>query len=273
MTPSESGDQDALKRLGALRQQIASHPAATALQELRAFELALTDVFGGNVQELIGLLEQAANDPALAMELVQNVRRPDVRDEFHGRLSQRLHNYLASALTLVDHSRRLLVGSSLEASAQFVDVKAGLLANREIWFMQDLRNFTLHRTLPWFGHTVHVIDNKLSPDTMESDVELSVAQLRAWNRWRPKSVQFLEEQGSALPLRPLVKRHAELVYSFNAWIHDRLSAEIDLEEVNQLVIEANAVLTGGDYEEAWRLSIPRWLRDEEDGPTRGSVLS
>ena len=59
-----------------------------------------------------------------------------------------------------------------------------------------------------------------------------------------------------MTIRPVVKRHAELLLDLNAWLLNELSnanAQA-LDEVNALVVARNAILTGGDLAEARRIS-------------------
>jgi hypothetical protein len=49
------------------------------------------------------LLDEASTNEELAVELIQNARPPIVRERFHAVATQRLHNYLASAQSLVEH--------------------------------------------------------------------------------------------------------------------------------------------------------------------------
>ena len=100
-------------------------------------------VFLPNWREILALLDRAANDGALAMELVQNVRAPTVREQFRAQTIQRLHNYVAGTATLIDHSRRLMKGRSGTIVSEFETMKTSLEQNPEVPFVKDLRNFTL----------------------------------------------------------------------------------------------------------------------------------
>ena len=63
-------------------------------------------------------------------------------------------------------------------------------------------------------------------------------------------------------------RHVQLVLGLNAWLHRELSQENDpaLEEVNELIIERNQVLTG-DRQEAERMSQLQSRQDLGGSPT------
>jgi hypothetical protein len=211
------------------------------------------------------LLEQAAVDIDLAIELVQNVREPKKRREFQAAAAQRLHNYLASTMTLVDHSRRLMRYRSGPIADEFNKRKSAVLSNLEVPFLQDLRNYTLHRTLPALSHHLSMNNVNTAAAEMTSEVELSVDTLQRWDGWTASSRSFLKTSVDAVQLRPVVRRHGELVYELNAWLLNALAEanEPALADANELVVERNAVLSGGDRETAREMSVAPWQRDPD----------
>jgi hypothetical protein len=238
-------------QLDDLQRRIQEHPAHVEYWRCQGLKQTL-NVFQVNAGELMALLEQAATDAELAMELVQNVRPPEARDAFRLAVLRELHNYVASAMTLVDHSRRMMRDRSGPIADELEARKEAFLANPEVKFVQDLRNFTLHRELPPLGHRVSM-QNLNTPDaTMVSEVQLSVESLSSWDGWAPTSVEFLNQQGDAVELRQVIERHRELVIEINAWLLNELvDANADsLDEVNELIVERNAVLAGVSIEEA-----------------------
>ena len=230
--------------------RITEHPAYREYLEIRALERSIVGVLVPNLRELVGLLDAAATNPDLAMELIQNVREPTVRERFHAQLTQRLHNYLASAQSLVDHVRRLVRGRQDPFLQQFERRKAELLANPEVPFMINLRNYMLHRTLPGFAHTLSVTEVNTPNQRMESEVELGVAELLEWDGWTAPARKFLKAQGEVLRLRPVVKTHGKLLFELNTWIHDELAKANDpqLDEVNELIDRRNRILSGEHQE-------------------------
>src|ERR1700678_3235248 len=96
--------QDNSARLREAERRIERHPGYQEYLLCLAFERSLTAVFIPNWKELLVLLDQVATDPSLALEMVQNVRPPDVREKFQSDTTQRLHNYVAGTMTLVEHS-------------------------------------------------------------------------------------------------------------------------------------------------------------------------
>jgi hypothetical protein len=252
----EEGNDDQSEELRAAKRRIEEHPGYKEYRELEALERSIIGVFVPNLHELVALLDAAATNEELAIELVQNVREPVVRDEFHAQVTQRLHNYLASAQSLVDYVRRLIRGRTGKITEEFERRKAETLRNLEVPFMVDLRNYTLHRTLPFLGHRLSLTQISTPEQKMESEVQLSTAQLLAWRGWSSDGRAFLEQSGEAVFLRPVVKRHGQLLLGLNSWLHNELSRANDpaREEANELVVDLNTILTGGDRETAERRS-------------------
>jgi hypothetical protein len=225
-------------------------------------------VFVPNLHELVRLLEAPSKDYGLAIELVQNVHDDTVRQRFNAETTQRLHNYLASTMSLVEHSRRIMRKRTGSSANEFESRKASLLSNDEAPFMMDLRVFTQHRTLPWLANTLSGLRPNTADAPWTSEVELSVADLFKWSGWAAQSKRFLTEQGDAVLLRPVVRKHGELMYELNSWLYSALAAENAeaLEEVNRLVVERNAVLLGAGFEEAKKWTEARMRERSQPGP-------
>lgn len=251
------GDDESFREeLREAGRRIGQHPGYREHRALEVLERSLKGVFVRNRDELLTLLESAAIDWRIAFELVQNVREPTVRDRFYSELTQRLHNYLASSTSLEDHVRALMDGREGPLVDEFEQRKAKALENVELPFIKDLRNFTHHRTLPFFAHTVSMTGVNTPEQAMESEVQLNTVDLLAWDGWRSASRTYLESLEEVVVLRPVVRRHAELMIELNVWLLHALAKanEPALEEVNALVVARNAILTCGDLEAAEELT-------------------
>lgn len=245
---------DWLEQLRAAERRILEHPAYTTYQEIEGLRRSLHAVFIPNWMELVELLQLAATNEGLAFELAQNVRAPVVRDQFETLLTRRLHNHLASTMSLVEHVRRVMRGQSDPIASQFNLLRGEVATHPEISFMQNLRNYVLHHGLPFLGHHLAVTNVNSSEQTVESEVKLSCSGLLEWDGWTAQSSAFLSASDEALGLRQIVIKHGELVKDLNLWLIGRLQAdnESGLEVVNELIIEYNAILSGVDLETARR---------------------
>ena len=223
------------RRLAAAEERIYSHPAYVEHQEVEALAQAIGGVFVPNGNELIGLLAAAATNEELAVELVQNVRAPTVRDEFQARTVRALHNYLASSASLVDHVRRLMRDREGEIAERFKRGKKEVLQHPEMTFVHDLRNFTLHRKLPFLSHSFSItrVDGEDRME-VESEVLLSTQELLAWDKWTSASRRFLASFDNGVPLRPIFSTHLMLMVNLNALLCNALGNAIDYDEINEL---------------------------------------
>jgi hypothetical protein len=228
--------KEKLKEAG---RRIGEHPGYKEILELDALNRSLSGIFVPNFKELLSLLEEASTNPLLAGELIQNVRKPTVRDRFQLDLTRSLHNYLASSHSLVDHVRRLMRHREGPIAEEFLRRKQELLQNPEVPFMADLRNFIVHRTIPFFAHRFGSKSGQ-----MDSEVELETVELLEWDGWSAPAKAYLKAQGHAVAIRPVIKKHGQLILELNAWLHKELcmaNAEA-LKEVNKLIAIRNAVL-------------------------------
>ncbi len=239
------------ERLRAAERRIFEHPAHKAYLECLAFERTIT-VFTANLRELMALLDQAATDHGLAFELIQNVHKPVVRDGFNALVTQRLHNALASTGSVADHAIRIRRKRAGELAAEYDRRLADLRKHPEIAFIRRLRDYTLHRELPFLGHTLTLNAINTPGQTMQSEVELSVSELLQWKKWGTVLEAFLQHHGRGLPLRSVLRRHGDLVTAFNIWWLTELANENAprMDELNELVVARNAELSGDDLETA-----------------------
>jgi hypothetical protein len=91
----------------ALEARIAVDPGACFVR--RREELARgVAVWGSNTKELIRHIRLGESNETLQIELIQNLHGTEVRDRYFAKLDQKLHNTLASAVTLVEQTRPFL---------------------------------------------------------------------------------------------------------------------------------------------------------------------
>lgn len=250
--------EDAVKRRLAVERQLRTHPVYIEYHELKAFEQTLVGVYMANGRDLANLLAAASENEELAIELMQNVRDRSKADAFMAVLARALHNYVASSATVGDHSRRLIERKKGPIAEEFEQRKQEAMRNPELPFIKDLRNFMLHRKLPFMGHSFKLTRTSDGNMTMKSEVRLSVEELLEWRKWNAPARKFLESRDDdGVPLRPLIDRHALIMRELNIWLWRTLSEAQDLTEVNDLVVQRNALLAGVDIETAERMTENR----------------
>lgn len=240
-------------RLDDVQRRMREHPGYREHMACEELARTVNAVLVRNLDELLALLAQPTWDQTLAVELFQNMYRPDAREAYEAAVTQRLHNYVAGAATLVDHTRRLMKRRTGAIAEEFERRKGEVIAHPEILFIKDLRNFVLHQAHPFLGHTVRILDPE-GPATGE--IELSATNLLGWNGWKAPARGFIKSQPESFALRPIVLRHGQLMVSLHNQLHKELTEAntADLEDANRLVVEGNAILSGMDPEAAKRLT-------------------
>lgn len=249
--------------------ELRQHPGWVEYGRCEAIRWSLTAVFEPNLHELLALLDAASTNQVLALQLIQNTAAPVVADAFHRELAQRLHNYLAAATSLIDHVRRLMRGRTGAIAAEFEQRKRALYANAEVSFVQDLRNYAVHRSLPVTGHKVAMRQG--AEPAFESEVTLSIPHLLEWGKWTARSRDFLAQQGTSLALRHVIRRHGSRMRDLNAWLYNSLSSanEAALTDANRLVVAVNAHLMGVSLDEAERHTRRMTERRHLPAPKQG----
>jgi hypothetical protein len=260
-------------RLEAAQRRIIEHHGYKEKELYDGLARTMYAVFMPNRDELVALLDRAKNDPELAIELFQNMWRPNIRMQFEGAVMRALHNYVASAMALVEHTRRIMRDRSGPIVDEFERRKLAVLDHPEIQFIQNLRNYVLHRSLPFIGHEVRVQPEPGVDAT--SEIRLSTRELRAWDKWSAAARRLIDSNEDELALRPIVDVHAALVIDLNEWLIEALSKANSetLAEVNRLVDESNAILGGVDIDEARRITAAVTARRKQPKPTAEPPVS
>lgn len=148
-------------------------------------------VFVRNTTELIDLLKTPATDIAVSLQLMGDDR--EATASFWEELDQRLHNQLASAVSLIDHTRRLLDYYEADVPtlvAEYQRQNAVVTGMDEASFLRDLRNYLLH-----YGSPPVIQSLSLGPagdtGTTGHSIKLSAARLGEWDGWKSRSRSYL----------------------------------------------------------------------------------
>jgi hypothetical protein len=150
-----------------------------------------------------------------------------------------VHNYLAAAKTLVDHTRTL-VNDWYKRTDFLVEykeqVKARFADNLLPGFIEDLRNYALHYSLPITGLRLHVTtDPETKTQTERVTFYIERATLLRWSNWS-KGREFLQKADKEIGIEQLSDEYFQLVLSFHSWMHQRLEEihAADLHWLNEM---------------------------------------
>lgn len=186
-------------------------------------------IFGGNFKELSKALLHFENLKN-ALDLMDQDNR-EATEEYHNEISRLLHNFLASAKMLVDHTR-VFINKFYNGTRIFQfygnKVKSEFENDGLCKFIHELRNFILHQGLPYTGLI-------LRPD-LETTVFLDRDLTLDWDGWTALSRNYLESQPERMRVYDFVNAYTQKVYVFNHWLNLKIKEyhKTDLDELDSL---------------------------------------
>lgn len=227
---------DDFRGLRQLLDEIEQHPgtqASRAWDSLRRIHSVLL----GNQAELTALLDTLErNEGGLAVEVIQNVRRSQVQEAFGNEMTRRLHNYVASVKTLVDHTRNLM--------RQYHGTPAGLEYDQRVKdlvdapivpLMQKLRDYFLHYKIPPYGVQMS-FDNGTGTETFSCF--LNRPKALDFSDWPAAARRYLEEHNDdRISLQAIVLEYADAIESLYRWLYAQFEVlhSDDIDAVNKLI--------------------------------------
>jgi hypothetical protein len=184
-------------------------------RNLQALQFSF-QVFEGNFAEVVKLLEPL-EDPR---ECLLMYAAPDKRENLDNLIldtKRLLHNFLASAKSLVDHTR-VIVNRLYPEDHEF-----------RIEYQKKLNQ---DYTLP-----VLALKISFSSDSNEfnSTLQINVAILKKWDKWGG-SRAYLEPLEHGLPVIALASEYYILIQDFYAWLSDRQSDihQVDFDNLEKM---------------------------------------
>lgn len=188
-------------------------------------------LFKRNYDELVYHLDHL-NDPRESLFMYSSEQRENL-ERLIDETSRLFHNFLASAKSLVDHTRVIVnrLYFNQEFKKEYDKKLAGELANNPVQkFVQRLRNYTQHYTLP-----IPELEIEFAEDIAMS-VRLDVELLKQWDGWDKISMSYLKESGDSLCLISLSNKYFVLVEQFYQWLTERQTQlhKSDLENLQKM---------------------------------------
>lgn len=188
------------------------------------------EIFRRNSIELLTFL---GNPPSFSFQFLPDEEARIQKIESDTESLRRIHNYVASAKTLIDHYRRIK-SKYLQSDSQskydelikddFTHPRAQLIIN--------LRNFMLHVDLPSICNRVKWMEGS-------SRIALLPDRLLQWKKWSSGVKGYLRSltnQEEYLLLEELVAEYNEKTNRFSAWLLDEIVScnHNDLENVYKI---------------------------------------
>ena len=175
--------------------------------------------FIGNEQELVDKLSQHADFRSM-LELAGPGNQSKLQSELR-ELIRLLHNYVASVMSLVDHSRRIapkLFEEGQHLSIYQDRIESQFTHDPMSQFLQELRNYVLHFANP---PARHVAD--FDPGHLKSvGIKLDCRELLRWKGWNKYSRTFINSCDRSIALAEIVPEYGEKVRALYAWFEEHV---------------------------------------------------
>ena len=201
-------------------------------------------VFSQNYNEIRDALS-SYEKPEFALE-ISRVGNQKKLDAFLRELIRRLHNYLASAMSLVDHTfvlvKDLYKGKPFQKEYHRERHRSFDLSP-EYQFVQQLRNYALHESIVDAMATTH-----WDKDTgLDTSIRLQLQRLKAWTGWTGPAKKFVRAAPNDLRLLDLVESYTSAVRQFYDWLSKR-QGEMHKDDFDELktLQEGYRKLVAGD---------------------------
>jgi hypothetical protein len=160
-------------------------------------------------------------------EVFMELWREDNRTRLEGFLDEvtrLLHNFLAGAQSLVDHTRvfknKMYKGHRFKKGYQ-EKVDRDLKHSPIVCFVQDLRNYVLHKQLPIASAQLSLKGGGGTITELDNTIKLDVNELREWNKWKPESRVFLDSLDDKVQIREVAEKSEGAIRAFYQWFGEQ----------------------------------------------------
>ncbi|WP_142716147.1 hypothetical protein [Fodinibius sediminis] len=241
-------------------------------QEIEELERKTAEVSGAEVIGKINRLEYshqlfARNHKHLVDILEGVVEKPEIRDRIFSRkfrwksdllfreISFRLHNFVASAKSLVDHSRRVYT-KVYENKGKFEEydkvVKQDLVENGLIQFVHKLREMCQHYQLPRVSAELKV------GEKTEMTLFIYNNELLLYDSWKSTAKEFINSHDEKIDLLKVTKEYYDQITSFHDWVKgeflEMYSEELkEIESIHDEINQKKKDLIVNELEEVFEL--------------------
>lgn len=214
-------ESDEWEKIERLRQQAIDHPGRLAFVQWSAWR-TVVDILTLNHRDLVAHLDKPNEKLDAALEVVRNVgphKDPDYHTEFY----RLLHNYLASVMTLVDHSRNLSkrYPDRTEFQGEYQERVDRIREIPVAKFVQGLRHVVLHAQLPQIVSTI-TFDTAGGP---LHELTVDRAALLQASDWSASAREYIQGQSDQFALRTAIDAYMTEAMTLSAWI-DRQFREL-----------------------------------------------
>lgn len=203
-----------LFRLTELKESIYSSQEYSRIQEFRLFQSSF-EVFAGNYRELQKkLLRHGKID---LHELLHSKNGSKKLRKIHLEIIRCLHNFLASALSLIDNTRENVSNSNDNFKSDYKDKINSIFKDNSISiFIKDFRRFAQHYKMP--PVSTRTTFRRIEPDQLERETFLLITTSHLLDfSWSASSRVMIEQSPKGIEINKILTEYYILVRDFQQW--------------------------------------------------------
>jgi hypothetical protein len=204
-------------RLSRLAQELRQMPEKRIQDEIHSVRSSV-EVFRGNQRELVSFLawcEQAPENEDIVYAAAWSKREKQSYE-----LRRLLHNYVAAAMSLVDHTR--VSHNRLYEDGDFPDyqprVERDFARNPLAQFVKGLRMYVTHVQTTGVIFRFNVDDET---EEIHRQLGVETATLRDWDGWNAPAKAYLSKASDFIRIADVAAEYGQKVHDFYHWYDDR----------------------------------------------------
>lgn len=212
------------KEISELQEQLVNTKAHHIHMKIHSLRQSYA-IFESNCSVLARTLSDILNDHKLMIEIFAHPT-PESFYPLESSVGVALHNYLAGAKILVDHTRIFVKDMYANTDFEFQcqeKVKQEFAESPVVQFVQRLRNYTLHRSIP--VSTTRLNIQRAKPDYdrvyISGSITLNVEKLREWDGWNVKSREYIAILGKEVEIITVAEEYRAVTEKFYRWLKER----------------------------------------------------
>jgi hypothetical protein len=151
------------------------------------------------------------------------VENRDRLESFQIEFTRRLHNYLSSVFSLLEHTYAFKNSLDNEKfNKRYSEQLEASDLSDKVTFLKDLRNYTQHYKLPFVTATLsyQATDIESGEGEIEQTLSLNQEPLLEWDGWNSDSRAYLEELDDEIDIGAVAEDYQEAIIDFYDWFRE-----------------------------------------------------
>jgi hypothetical protein len=206
------------KKVVALTKELYALPEYDLYKSLKGFSISLY-IFNQNYSELNKMLEFLTNNPEA--ERFMDVRNRDQLNSLLDEVIRLLHNFVAAAMSLVDHTRNIY-DKLYSKTGKFPDYQDRV--NREfandplVQFVHCLRQYCQHYKAPNISIQ---FSWKTGDEKLKKTIYLLKNDLKGFDSWNAGAKKYLDLIEERVDIYEVAASYRKKVLDFHTWFNSR----------------------------------------------------